>query len=180
MKQFLVRRGQECGALGQWLLRYWFVALPVLALYAVAQHFLFVNLTPSLPYRLVWLEYGAQPARGDLVVYRYAGTPLPGYGYLDGVRFFKRVAGLPGDVIAVRDRVVTVAAGADDSRSEIEIGYAKPHTASGVALEPIAAGTIPAGHLFAQSDSPDSFDSRYASSGLVPIERVIGVAHVIF
>lgn len=172
MTPFLVRRGRECLELGRWLLRYWFVSLPVLGLYGLAQHYLFVNITPSLPYKLVWLDYDKPVARGDLVVYRYAGEPLPGYGYLDGVRFFKRIAGMEGDRITVQDRTVKV--------GDMEIGYAKPHTGSGLALEPIAPGTIPAGHLFAQSDSPNSFDSRYASSGLVPIERVIGVAHVIF
>jgi len=47
-------------------------------------------------------------------------------------------------------------------------------------IDLIAAGTIPSGAYFAQSDSVDSFDSRYAQSGLVRTDQVIGVAHVIF
>ena len=129
-------------------------------------------MTPSLPYRLVWLEYGAQPQRGDLMVFRFSGEPLPGMGYVDGVPFFKRVAGLPGDRIEVVARIVSVAG--------VRVGYAKPHTREGQRLDPIAAGVVPEGYLFGQADSDDSFDSRYAQSGLVPMTRVVGVAHVIF
>ena len=60
------------------------------------------------------------------------------------------------------------------------IGQAKQFTRTGESLDLIAAGTIPSGAYFAQSDSVDSFDSRYAQSGLVRTDQVIGVAHVIF
>lgn len=171
MKAFLKRRWGESTSLAQLLARRWYVAVPVLAGYAYLHHHIHVNLTPSLPYTLVWLDHGATPKRGDLVVYRYAGTPLPDFGYLDGVRFFKRVAGMPGDAVTVSDRVVSVAG--------TEIGYAKPRTRAGQPLEVIASGTIPEGQFFAQADSPDSFDSRYASAGLVPLARVLGVARPI-
>lgn len=172
MKTWLNRRIEQSIALGRWVLGHWFVVLPVLAGYAWLQHGLFVNLTPSLPYTLVWLERGTVPGKGDLIVFEYAGEPVPGLGYMDGVRFFKRVAGLEGDRIIVRDQIVQV--------GEVVIGHAKTHTRDGQPLAPIAPGVIPKGYLFAQSDSPDSFDSRYASAGLVPMERVLGVAHPIF
>ena len=172
MRGFLSNRIGECKALAQFLIRYWFISVPIVVGYFVVQHWLYVNLTPSLPYRLVWLERGEMPKLGELMVYRYAGEPLPSVGYIDGVLFFKRVAGVEGDLITVEDRTVRVA--------DREIGYAKPRTRAGVPLEPIAPGVIPAGHVFAQSDSPDSFDSRYASSGLVPIGRIVGVAHPVF
>lgn len=172
MIAFLKRRTDDCLSLARWLLRRWYVTVPALCAYGVGQHYLYVNVTPSLPHTLVWLDYGAAPQRGDLVVYRYAGTPWPNLGYVDGVRFFKRVAGLPGDTIAVSNRIVSV--------NGTEIGFAKPHTRAGHPLDAIAAGVIPDGHFFAQADSPDSFDSRYASSGLVPLARVVGVARPIF
>jgi len=166
------RRFAEWRDLARFLRRHWIISTVVLVLYLAAKHWLWVNVTPSLPYRLVWLEYGAQPQRGDLMVFRFSGEPLPGMGYVDGVPFFKRVAGLPGDRIEVVERVVSVAG--------VRVGYAKPHTREGQRLDPIAAGVVPEGYLFGQADSDDSFDSRYAQSGLVPMTRVVGVAHVIF
>jgi len=166
------RRFAEWRDLARFLHRHWIISTVVLLLYLAAKHWLWVNVTPSLPYRLVWLEYGAQPQRGDLMVFRFSGEPLPGMGYVDGVPFFKRVAGLPGDRIEVEARVVSVAG--------VRVGYAKPHTREGQRLDPIAAGVVPEGYLFGQADSDDSFDSRYAQSGLVPMTRVVGVAHVLF
>ena len=166
------RRFAEWRDLASFLRRHWIISTVVLVLYLAAKHWLWVNVTPSLPYRLVWLEYGAQPQRGDLMVFRFSGEPLPGMGYVDGVPFFKRVAGLPGDRIEVVARIVSVAG--------VRVGYAKPHTREGQRLDPIAAGVVPEGYLFGQADSDDSFDSRYAQSGLVPMTRVVGVAHVIF
>ncbi len=143
----------------------------VFAVYGVGQHWLFVNGSDSLPYRLVWLDYQAIPVQGDLMVYHFAGQPFQ-REELQGLRLFKRVAGMPGDSITVADRIVSVA-----GRS---IGLAKKFTRQGEALTPIAAGRIPDGYLFAHSDSVDSFDSRYAECGLVAVDQVLGVAHVLF
>ena len=40
-------------------------------------------------------------------------------------------------------------------------------------LEPIVPTVIPAGHLYVQGSSADSFDSRYRSSGLVSAADVV-------
>jgi conjugal transfer pilin signal peptidase TrbI len=169
--QFLAQRRGECLALSAWLRRYWICALTVVLVYGLAQHWLYVNWTSSLPYRLVWVEYDAQPGFGDLMVYRFEGRPFHDED-LSGLRFFKRVAGVAGDRITVVDREVAVA-----GRT---IGYAKVRTRTGEPLDPIAAGVISPECYFAQSDSADSFDSRYAQAGLVRADQVIGVAHVIF
>lgn len=169
---FLQRRVAEWRDLAGFLRRHWIATALVLLLYAAAKHWLWVNISPSLPHHLVWLDYGATPQRGELMLYRFAGESLPELGPLDALPLFKRVAGLPGDGIRVEGRTVEVGG--------VRIGYAKPRSLRGTALDPIAPGVIPEGYLFAQGDSPDSFDSRYAQSGLVPIDRVIGVAHVIF
>ena len=168
---FLARRRAECGALVLWLRRHWIVALAVAAGYGAAQHWLYVNWTDSLPYRLVWIEYGAQPALGDLMVYRFEGRPFHDED-LSGVRFFKRVGGVAGERIEVDDRLVRVAGR--------PIGLAKLRTRTGERLDPVSGGIIPAGWYFAQSDSTDSFYSRYAQCGLVEARQVIGVAHVVF
>jgi conjugal transfer pilin signal peptidase TrbI len=82
------------------------------------------------------------------------------------------VGGVAGDLITVDDREVSV--------SGRRIGYAKVRTRAGEPLMTIAPGIIPPDHYFAQSDSLDSFDSRYAQCGLVRTDQVLGVAHVIF
>jgi conjugal transfer pilin signal peptidase TrbI len=169
---FAGRRWRQSCDLARWLARRWPGVLAVLAVYAAGLHCLGLNLTASLPYTLVWIEHGRQPVGGELMIYRFAGQPLPRYGYIDGARFFKRVGGMPGEAIRVVGRDVFV--------GERHIGWAKARTRDGQALAPIAAGTIPAGYYFAQSDSVDSFDSRYAQSGLVAADRVIGVARVLF
>ena len=168
---FLARRRAECGVLALWLRRHWIVALAVAAGYGAAQHWLYVNWTDSLLYRLVWIEYGAQPTLGDLMVYRFDGRPFHDED-LSGVRFLKRVGGVVGERIVVDDGFVYVG-----GRS---IGMAKRRTRTGERLNPIAGGIIPAGRYFAQSDSIESVDSRYAQCGLVEARQVIGVAHVVF
>src|ERR1035437_2275829 len=141
-------------------------------LYAAGLHWLGFNWTSSMPYHMVWIEYGKQPALGDLIIYHYTGTPLPAYGYINGVRFFKRAAGLAGDEIRVEGREVFV-------RGQ-SIGVAKSKTSDGQTLDLVKPGAIPTGFVFAQGESTDAFDSRYAQRGLVPADRIIGVAHVIF
>lgn len=169
--KFLVNQWRNCMDFASWLKRYWMATLLAILAYGIAQHWLYINWTNSLPYRLVWVEYGAQPALGDLMVYHFVGSPFR-HEDLSGLRFFKRVAGVAGGRIEVSDRTVTV-----NGRM---VGFAKLRTRTGEKLDTIAPGIIPAGHYFAQSDSLDSFDSRYAQSGLVKESQVIGVAHVVF
>ncbi len=155
------------------LIRLWPLTLLVCLAYGAALYFLGFNFTSSLPYYVVWIERGVVPKTGDLMVYYYSGMDLKSYGYIKGIRFFKRVAGKEGDTIAVNGRQVSI--------NGKLVGEAKPFANHGaIKLDPIDAGTIPKGYLFAQGDSPNSFDSRYKQSGLVPLNKVQGVAHVIF
>jgi signal peptidase I len=137
---------------------------------------------------------GAMPSRGDVVVFRHPRTSED---------FIKRVAGLPGDRVAIRDgrlwlngaevplgeatrfsyrdaegRVVAVT-----SHRETFPG-AQPHTillrerrsAAGDMAEQI----VPDGRLFMLGDNRDnSSDSRFASMGFVPVENLIGRAGAI-
>ena len=52
------------------------------------------------------------------------------------------------------------------------VGLAKTHTFDRRPLEPIDPTVIPAGHLYVQGTSPDSFDSRYSLAGLVRVQDV--------
>lgn len=128
---------------------------------------LLFNWTPSLPYQVAWLTCGPwQYARGDFVVFLFAGEAEEHYPGLKGQPFFKIVSGVAGDVISVRDRAVFVNGEA--------VGFAKTHAFDGRRLEPIAEGVIPPGWLYVRGTDANSFDSRYRSAGLVRIEQIIG------
>jgi conjugal transfer pilin signal peptidase TrbI len=135
---------------------------------------LLFNSTPSLPYHVAVVDYNRSTplARGEYVVFAFEGEARRDYPGLAGQPFFKRVAGLPGDVVTVRDRLVFV--------NGLPIGLAKEHTHDGRPLQPIEPTVIPPGHLFVQGTHPDSFDSRYRSSGLVRMEQVAARVNPIF
>ena len=108
----------------------WYLYLPVFAVWAFAYARMFVdptprlpllfNWTPSLPYHVAWMQSGAAPLqRGDLVVFRFEGAAQTRYPGLRGQPFFKRVCGLPGDVVTVQDRIVQV--------NGASVGIAKTH-----------------------------------------------------
>lgn len=173
--------------LGPWLLhgirqvlrdsrRHWFIcalvaAIWVLALIRLFAHHLPVlpllfNWTPSLPFKVVLVDYRSSAiGRGDLVVYAFEG-PAGQLAY-PGLRhqaLFKRVAGVAGDVVTVQGRDVYV--------NGVPVGRAKTHAFDRRALDPIVPTVIPAGHLYVQGTGPDSFDSRYTLSGLVRVQDV--------
>ncbi|MCG2583885.1 conjugative transfer signal peptidase TraF [Massilia sp. TS11] len=125
------------------------------------------NVSGSLPYHVAWLRHGNySPARGDYVVFAFSGPGVRAYPGLAGQPFFKRVAGVAGDEVAVVGRRVYV--------NGIDVGQAKTHTFDGRALDPITPARIPPGYFYAQGTSDDSFDSRYALSGFIRVDQVIG------
>jgi len=163
--------------------RRWYLYLPVLAIWCFAYVRLFidptprmpilVNWTPSLPYHLALMQFQQQPVRrGDLIVFAFAGEAQAHYPGLRGQPFFKQVRGMPGDVVTVLDRTVFVNGEA--------VGLAKTHAYDGHPLAPIAPVVIPPGHFYVQGVGPHSFDSRYAESGLVRAEQVVGIVVPIF
>lgn len=158
------------------LCRHWWVASGLIAIWTLAVLRLFVyrvplipllfNITGSLPYHVLLVDpTSGSLRRGDLVVFEFTGAAGEhDYPGLRGQAFFKRVAGIAGDRISVQGRDVAI-----NGRF---VGSAKQQTFDHRPLEPIAAGVIPPGWLYMQGTSPDSFDSRYRSSGLVPETRV--------
>lgn len=163
--------------------RRWYLYLPVFALWGLAYARLFIdptprlpllfNWTPSLPYRVALMVQGTgELQRGDFVVFAFAGEAQTAYPGLRGQPFFKIVRGLPGDAITVRGRVVAI--------NNETVGVAKTHAYDRRSLAPIAPTVIPPGHFYVQGTSPDSFDSRYAASGLVRADQVIGHAVPLF
>lgn len=124
-----------------------------------------INQTESLPYWAFIADQSRRtPHRGELVAFVPPKTPF----YPEGMVFGKIVAGVPGDRIELRGREVFVAGKS--------VGLAKPRSRTGLAVDPIAPGVIPADHYFVMTPHPDSLDSRYAMIGLIPHARILGVA----
>ena len=171
-------------SLGRDVLRRWWLYCALLGIWGLALFRLFVphvpvlpvmfNWTPSLPYSVVFVDYWHGPVqRGDLVVYRFTGEAgRRDYPGLKDQAFFKRVAGMPGDTVTVADRDVFV--------NGLLVGRAKTHTFDRRPLQPISPTVIPPGFLYVQGTSPDSFDSRYRTSGLVPLRDVQAKVRPIF
>jgi conjugal transfer pilin signal peptidase TrbI len=166
------------------LKRRWVLFAAVGAIWALALIRLFVhpmpvipllfNWTPSLPYHVVLIDRGSQSlARGDLIVYAFAGEAAEkDYPGLMRQAFFKRIAGVAGDSVTVKDRDIFI--------NGVHVGRAKTHTFDRRPLEPIAPTVIPQGFLYAQGTGADSFDSRYRSSGLVAVRDVAAKVRPLF
>lgn len=120
------------------------------------------NTTESLAYRVfVTDKYTKQVAKGDYVKFL-----LPPNRYFYQSHWTKRIAGIPGDVITVKDRNVYI-------NGEF-VGHAKDRSATNTHYFPITPGIIPPGYYFMQADHEDSYDSRYKSFGLVHESAFIG------
>ena len=110
--------------------------------------------------------------RGDYILFVFAGDVQQHYPGQRGQSFFKMVRGLPRDTITVQDRMVLI--------NGESVGHAKAQTFDHRGLDPIQPTVIPPGSYYVQGSSPDSFDSRYRSSGLVRAEQVIGLVRPLF
>jgi signal peptidase I len=146
-----------------------------------------------------------QPARGDVVVFRYPGTgpddPKAGTDYI------KRVVGLPGDRIAFKDQVLYVNDVAVAKReSGVYVGRGQGRSMTGASLYEVdlpGAGDapgrshlsleigrygdpraenqwlVPEGQYFVMGDNRDqSEDSRYW--GFVPEQNLVGKAFLVW
>ena len=109
----------------------------------------------------------SHPERGDVVVFIY---PVD-----KSKDFIKRVIGLPGDKIEIRDKKIYVNGNLYDDKHGF---YANRGAAKGNPDHPDRF-TVPKGHIFVMGDNRDhSYDSRFW--GYVPIETIKGKAFIIY
>jgi len=131
-------------------------------------HALMINTSPSLPYWAIWLTRGANPQRGDIVLFDPPASELVRAHF--GVRpqpFGKVVLGLPGDRVSETGRLFAI--------NGEDVAIAKPVSLRGEPLALGPTGTIPPGCFYVGTAHRDSFDSRYAAIGWICEDRVLGV-----
>ena len=146
----------------------------------------------KIPFTTRHLVEWADPARGDIVVC---------FSPTDGTRLIKRVVGLPGDTVELRNNVLFVndapqayafpgpgSAAARPSGEDIHQVVAEenlagrrhsilitPGRSAICSFEPVV---VPPGHYLVLGDNRDnSFDSRYF--GFVPRNRIVGRASAV-
>ncbi len=156
--------------------------------YGYSRHSLPFSL-PLIPGRI----FSSLPERGDVAVFK-----LPADGRTD---YIKRIIGLPGDRIQMRDGVLFINGEAvekerlgtfldEESGREIaRFSETLPNGRSYEVLDMLQGGPhdstrvfeVPEGRLFAMGDNRDnSMDSRTGFVGFVPVENLVGRAEIIF
>jgi signal peptidase I len=128
------------------------------------------GLTIPFTTRKMWGE-DKVPDRGDIVIFTFPGN--------HSMDFVKRVIGLPGDTVEVRDKKVYV----DGELYKIPYEkYTDPFILSqgqGKVRDNFGPDVVEAGHCFVMGDNRDqSYDSRFW--GQVPIQNIKGKAFIIY
>lgn len=135
-------------------------------------HALMINASPSLPYWAIWLDRGATPQRGEIILFDPPSSPLLEKHFgKEPKPFGKRVSGMPGDVVTEKDRAFFV--------NGRQVAKAKLKSRLGEALTLGPTGTVPKGCYFVTTEHKDGFDSRYAAIGWICARRILGVGRPI-
>ncbi|WP_420964315.1 signal peptidase I [Bradyrhizobium sp. B120] len=144
--------------------------------------------------------FGSEPNRGDIVVFRLPRD--------DSTDYIKRVIGLPGDRIEVRNGLLYIndepikrerlsdfvgedPCGSADATARVKrwketlpngVSYESLDCTDNSYMDNTIVYTVPPGNFFMMGDNRDnSTDSRFLSQvGYVPFENIIGRAQMIF
>ncbi|MDX2265608.1 MAG: signal peptidase I [Hyphomicrobiales bacterium] len=135
--------------------------------------------------------FGAEPQRGDIIIFRSAKDP--------GTDYVKRIVGLPGETIQIKGGVLHINAVAvklepmEDYAGEgaaiKQFRETLPNGVSYPVLDMISesrgddtkAFSVPPASYFVLGDNCDnSADSRYSNLGFVPYDNLIGKVSTIF
>ncbi len=140
------------------------------------------NLLPQETFLVDIRPGSAPPDRGDVIAFALPAQP--------GTIYVKRVIGLPGDTVAIRDGRLVLngqvaarradPAGPDRFIETIPYGASFAILATGqqIELNTMPPAQVPAGYLFVLGDNRDnSLDSR--SLGFIRAADVVGRAHTI-
>jgi signal peptidase I len=151
--------------------------------------FIFVNkFSYGLRLPLVNTKIAAvgEPKRGDVIVFRLPSDP--------SVHFIKRLIGLPGDHVVVRDNQVIINGKPVPNQRDGIYSGGYGFSGATLALEQLGAeqhvvmfapnrgstdyeAVVPAGHYFFMGDNRnDSTDSRFPLVGFVPEQNLVGHA----
>ncbi|UNF29564.1 signal peptidase I [Bartonella krasnovii] len=160
--------------------------------YAYGYSHFSIPFSPPLFSGRIW---ASQPKRGDVVVFRLPSNPK--------IDYIKRVIGLPGDRIQIRQSVLYINdkavsrhfMGEIDNSDITEVNYPvevyRETLPNGVHYDTLDLAFIPKvddtkvfevpqGHYFMMGDNRDNSDDSRLDVGYVPEENLIGRASVIF
>jgi conjugative transfer signal peptidase TraF len=144
-----------------------YVVVPITFSLFAANYRICVNETVSLPQTLFLLHRNSPVGLGDYVAFR--ARPSNGAVSFDPKMILvKRVVGVAGDIVEVRDRVVLL--------NGQPVGFAKERSLKNEPLDPIRSVTIPKGMFYVIGLHRDSLDSRYSIVGLVDSTMLVGRA----
>ena len=125
--------------------------------------FLYGTKVPFMGKRVLKIR---DPKRGDVVVFEYPKD--------ESRDFIKRVIGLPGDEIEVRDKKVYINGALYINPQEV---HKDPEPEPQNVRDNFGPVTVPAGSYFVMGDNRDrSYDSRFW--GFVPEEKIKGMAFI--
>lgn len=150
--------------------RKWIWLIAISLLFAFNHWFkLGINASKSLPetaYLIFKTNHDVKV--NDYVSFRWHG----GGPYLAGVSFTKIIKGVSGDIVTIKDRDIYI--------NGVYISTAKARATTGQILELGPQGVIPPGKYYVHGTNPDSLDSRYAITGWISADQVVGKAKPIF
>ena len=123
----------------------------------------------SLPQKYWLIATKQTPKRGDYVCLRPSQRLARIYQLSWAVTFTKKVVGVEGDNVTVKDR--------DFYINGQYTASAKTHSLKNEPMELGPTGVLAKEQYFVYTPHPDSFDSRYAEMGWVDKTQIIGVAY---